>query len=114
MKVNLIYKDNTNIVEGYQSFPLDEETAVEIPEEIEACFISGKHCYNGEWFENTNYAPPINVSQLKAKLEAYKYDIQQVDLFGMERDDYEEKKAMCREIIIQLRELEKEENKWKE
>ena len=47
------------------------------------------------------------IEQLKEHLTKYKYDIEQVELFGMPRDDYEQKKQMCREIILQLRELEK-------
>lgn len=47
------------------------------------------------------------IEQLKEHLTKYKYDIEQVELFGMSRDDYEQKKQMCREIILQLRELEK-------
>lgn len=32
---------------------------------------------------------------------------EQVELFGMEREDYEEKKKLCAEMIIELRSLEK-------
>ena len=35
------------------------------------------------------------IQEKKALLEKYKYDVQQVDLFGMERTDYEEKKSLC-------------------
>ncbi len=107
MKVNLIYRDNTSIVEGYQTYPLDEHTAVEMPQHIEEWFEGGRYCYNGEWFNNTQYKPPVNIAHLKALLTSYKYDMQQVDMFGIERDDYEEKKAMCRELILQIKDLEK-------
>lgn len=50
------------------------------------------------------------IEQLKKQLIEYKYDIEQVELFDMERNDYEQKKQMCRDIILQLRELESEED----
>lgn len=46
------------------------------------------------------------ISQLKGKLQKFKEDVEQVELFGMERADYEEKKAQCVSIIQQLRQLE--------
>ena len=45
---------------------------------------------------------------LRQQLEKYKKDIEQVDLFGMERSDYEEKKQLCRNIVLQLRRLEQQ------
>lgn len=47
------------------------------------------------------------ISELKQRLQKYKEDVEQVDLFGMVRADYAEKKQMCAEIVLQLRELEK-------
>lgn len=47
-------------------------------------------------------------SEKEALLKKYKYDVEQVDLFGMERADYEEKKALCKQLVEELRELEKE------
>lgn len=47
------------------------------------------------------------IQEKKKLLEKYKYDIQQVDLFGMERTDYEEKKSLCVQLVLELRELEK-------
>lgn len=47
-----------------------------------------------------------NIQKLKQQLNKYKEDVEQVELFGMERADYEEKKAQCVSIIQQLRELE--------
>ena len=46
------------------------------------------------------------IQSLKQELEKWKEDVEQVELFGMERADYEEKKARCAEIILELRELE--------
>ena len=43
---------------------------------------------------------------LKQQLQKYKEDVEQVELFEMERADYEEKKQACVDIIEELRELE--------
>lgn len=47
------------------------------------------------------------ILQIKEKLAKYKEDVEQVELFGMERADYEEKKQLCANMIVRLRELEK-------
>lgn len=47
------------------------------------------------------------IQQKKALLNKYKEDIEQVDLFGMVRDDYAEKKELCAQLVYELRELEK-------
>lgn len=47
-------------------------------------------------------------NEKEALLKKYKYDVEQVDLFGMERNDYEEKKALCAQLVLELKELEKE------
>ena len=49
-----------------------------------------------------------NIQALKQELNKYKEDVEQVDLFGMQRDDYQEKKQRCAEIVLQLRQLESE------
>lgn len=48
----------------------------------------------------------LQIYQLKSTLQKYKEDVEQVELFGMERADYEQKKAQCVSIIKQLRQLE--------
>lgn len=48
------------------------------------------------------------IAQKKALLLKYREDVEQVDLFGMERADYTEKKATCKTLVEELRELEKE------
>lgn len=48
------------------------------------------------------------IKELKQELIKWKEDVEQVELFGMERTDYEQKKARCAEIILILRQLEKE------
>ena len=47
------------------------------------------------------------IFQKKQLLQKYKEDVEQVELFGMSRDDYETKKKLCSEIILELRKLEK-------
>lgn len=46
----------------------------------------------------------------KELLNKYREDVEQVDLFGMERTDYDEKKNACVELVKKLRRLEKEYN----
>lgn len=46
------------------------------------------------------------IAELKQELAKWKEDVEQVELFGMQRNDYEEKKKRCAEIILELRELE--------
>ena len=46
------------------------------------------------------------IREKKALLNKYREDVEQVDLFGMERADYEEKKELCKQLVYELRELE--------
>ena len=46
------------------------------------------------------------IAELKAEIIKTKEDVEQVELFGMERSDYTQKKARCVEIIQRLRVLE--------
>lgn len=46
------------------------------------------------------------IYQLKDEIAKIKEDVEQVELFGMERSDYTQKKARCVEIIQRLRVLE--------
>lgn len=48
------------------------------------------------------------IAELKKQIVKYKEDVEQVELFGMERQDYEEKKQLCVQIIQELKELEAE------
>ena len=50
----------------------------------------------------------VLIAKKKATLTKYREDVEQVDLFGMERADYAEKKAACKTLVEELRELEKE------
>lgn len=48
------------------------------------------------------------IRDIRLNLTKWKEDIEQVELFGMDRDDYEEKKQMCKNAVLRLRELEKQ------
>lgn len=58
--------------------------------------------------EETKLIIGCQISDLKSKLTKFKEDVEQVELFGMERADYEQKKAQCVAIIEELRELEQQ------
>ncbi len=47
------------------------------------------------------------IREKKVLLNKYREDVEQVDLFGMVRDDYSEKKELCKQLVYELRELEK-------
>ena len=44
----------------------------------------------------------------KAQMDRYMEDIEQVVLLGIERSDFEEKKTLCRQLLTEIRQLEKE------
>ena len=48
------------------------------------------------------------IATLKQEIAKAKEDVEQVELFGMERQDYEQKKQRCIEIVERLRVLEKQ------
>lgn len=48
----------------------------------------------------------FRIQKLKLDIKPLKEDVEQVELFGMQRADYEQKKAMCVQIIEELRALE--------
>lgn len=55
---------------------------------------------------STEQVTKNTIIELKELLQKYKEDVEQVELFGMERSDYAEKKQSCADIILQLRQLE--------
>ena len=67
-------------------------------------FVNGEFDLD-KWTKRTGYIS-IAITILKIQLERYKEDIEQVELFGMERQDCEEKKQLCKNLIIKIRELE--------
>ena len=46
------------------------------------------------------------IQEKKALLNKCREDVEQVDLFGMERADYAEKKELCKQLVYELREME--------
>lgn len=60
-------------------------------------------------YDNNEYSKDQiqnEIAELKAEIIKVKEDVEQVELFGMERSDYTQKKARCVEIIQRLRVLE--------
>lgn len=53
----------------------------------------------------TNAENLKKIAELKLELVPIKEDVEQVELFGMVRDDYEEKKQRCAEIVNEIRTL---------
>ena len=83
----------------------------EVPEHIETPLLLSEQDFEDDVFVGKNYYTNKYKSEifiLKEELGKYKEDVEQVELFGMERADYQEKKTRCAEIIIELRKLEKE------
>ena len=98
-----------NIINNiFREFPFDEtESFIEVSDEEYQKIISNELIYkNGQLIENI--APQIisQINSLKQQLQKFKEDVEQVELFGMERPDYSEKKQQCANIILQLRTLE--------
>ena len=69
----------------------------------------------GRRFQIQEVPPPtdeelklIEIRNLKRTLEKYKEDVEQVELFGMTREDYAQKKQACADIVVRLRQLERE------
>ena len=60
------------------------------------------------------YELSYKIGKLKQQLKKYKEDVEQVELFGMERADYEEKKTQCVAIIEELRVLEAQRQAWRD
>lgn len=104
-KVLKEYPNGGKEVEWVWDIP--EVEAVEAKDEIEDIYIYIP--YTAEELQKIEAEKEI--VSLKEILEKYKEDVEQVELFGMERTDFEEKKKACANIITKLRELEKLLNK---
>ena len=100
-KYFLIYKDN--IIIGSSRARL-------INDEIECREVSKEEFETYEEERQAQFERVKNlqnqIQELKQQLQKYKEDVEQVELFDMEREDYEEKKSRCVEIIERLREFE--------
>ena len=60
-----------------------------------------------ELIKGTQAEKDLLIKEKKQLLSKYKEDVEQVELFGMVRSDYEEKKKQCKKLVLELRELEK-------
>lgn len=113
-----VYFDKTTLADG----KIPEERLYSPPYNYKKIFVDDDCAENlsGEDFtENLEFSRELynlrvnsndnkeKIARLKQELAKWKEDVEQVELFGMERADYEQKKARCAEIILELRELEK-------
>lgn len=103
-----LYNGEYSIYEGEEL----EEGAVIIHDILEPCaFNLNANDFQGgvfsldKWTERTG-ATGVKIYLLKEQIKKFKEDVEQVELFGMERDDYAEKKQLCKDIILELRQLE--------
>lgn len=88
-------------------------TKVEVDDKYADCIYSDFDCtgdtfvFNFEKYNarKTNDKNLKKIAKLKLELVPIKEDVEQVELFGMVRDDYEEKKQRCAEIVNEIRRL---------
>ena len=86
--------------------PLVDEDYIQITkEEFEELTKPKVYELTAEQEAKTELAKTIR--EKKALLNKYREDVEQVDLFGIVRDDYAEKKELCKQLVYELRELEK-------
>lgn len=104
----------TEPVIGYDKTVMDEIIVDEVPTlsgENHTLYVeNGKIVSKLDESKVARAAKQALLSQIatkKALLVKYREDVEQVDLFGMERADYAEKKAACKTLVEELRELEK-------
>ena len=101
MKINIF--ENTLRVTPFN----ENEPSVEITDEQYNQIINGDLiAENGKLVQNIAKTLRPRIIELKEQLKKYKEDVEQVELFGMQRDDYEQKKEMCKNIVLELRQLE--------
>ena len=86
---------------------------VEVDDKYADCIYSDFDCTDDTFVFNlakynkrkTNAENLKKIAELKLELVPIKEDVEQVELFGMVRDDYEEKKQRCAEIVNEIRTL---------
>lgn len=86
--------------------PLNDENYIQITEE-EFEELSKPKVYESTEEQKAKIELAKTIREKKALLNEYREDVEQVDLFGMERNDYSEKKELCKQLVYELRELEK-------
>ena len=97
------YKDNKGNLFSFKS-EHSEEKYIQITEGEFNSLSNKRHEPNAEQKAKAELAKTIR--EKKALLNKYREDVEQVDLFGMVRDDYAEKKELCKQLVYELRELE--------
>lgn len=97
-------KDNTGFLN--LKSPLADDNYIQITEE-EFNQLTKPKVYEPTAEQKAKAELAKTIREKKALLNKYREDVEQVDLFGMVRDDYEEKKELCKQLIYELRELEK-------
>ena len=100
---------------GYDKTVMDEIIVDEVPTiggENHSLYVeNGKVVSKLDESKVAQAARQALLSQIatkKALLVKYREDVEQVDLFGMERKDYYTKKTLCKQLVEELRELEKQ------
>lgn len=99
------YKNKNNTGFLNLKSPINDENYIQITEE-EFNSLSNKR-YEPTEEQKAKIELEKTIREKKALLNKYREDVEQVDLFGMERADYAEKKELCKQLVYELRELEK-------
>lgn len=97
------YKDNKGNLFNFKSEHL-EEKYTQITEDEFNTLRNKRHEPTEE--QKAKVEKLKLIREKKALLNKYREDVEQVDLFGMVRDDYAEKKELCKQLVYELRELE--------
>lgn len=97
-------KDNTGFLN--LKSPLVDENYIQITKE-EFNELTKPKVYKPTAAQKAKAELAKTIREKKALLNKYREDVEQVDLFGMERADYAEKKELCKQLVYELRELEK-------
>ena len=100
------YKNKNNTGFLNLKSPLNDENYIQITEE-EFNELTKPKVYVPTAEEKAKVELSKTIREKKALLNKYREDVEQVDLFGMVRDDYSEKKELCKQLVYELRELEK-------
>lgn len=96
-------KDNTGFLN--LKSPLADENYIQITEE-EFIELTKPKVYVPTEEQKAKAELAKTIREKKALLNKYREDVEQVDLFGIVRDDYAEKKELCKQLVYELRELE--------
>ena len=98
------YKDNKGNLFNFKSERLEDGYTQITEEEFNELTKPKEYVPTAE--EKAKMELAKTIREKKALLNKYREDVEQVDLFGMVRDDYSEKKELCKQLVYELRELE--------